>query len=108
MLYLDGRRPALRRQLHPLALGKVEMMQELIGWDEANLLDERPTASHGHMVQIRTIRNKLFNFLLRHHVLRSMTLRHPNFVEVIVTGTPATRSTSSTNRSVSSVSCSNL
>jgi hypothetical protein len=48
--------------------------------------------------------NKLLKFAVRHHARLSMTLRQLKFVDIKLTGTPETRSTSSMKRTVSRVS----
>src|SRR4051794_22648506 len=68
--------------------------------------DAIPCPTLSHMKELWAIRNQLFEFMWGHQFLRPITLRQLKDVEIIETGRPDTRSISSMNRRVSSVSCS--
>jgi hypothetical protein len=56
------------------------------------------------MVELWAINQQFIKFFSGHHERLSMTFRQLKFVEMRLTGTPDTRSTSSMKRNVSSVS----
>src|SRR5262249_4515321 len=69
---------------------------------KAVLANSRPALPLRHVVEGRTVSKQFFKLCLSHHDRLSITFRQLKFIEIRLTGTPETRSTSSMNRTVSS------